>query len=291
MRFGIVILPELPWREAGPRWREAEELGFDSAWTYDHLSWGGLPDVPWYGTVPTLTAAAMVTRRIRLGTFVVSPNYRHPASFVRELLSLHDVSEGRLLLGLGAGGTPDDRVLGTPPLSPRQKVDRLAEFTALLRRLLGEDHVDHQGEWFTAVDARSNPGEAADLPLVVAGNGPRSLRLAVQHGSTSPDGGWVTTGGRADDQEGWWRSLAELSARLDEQCARTGATLRRYLSVDSGHRYALQSASAFAECVERAAALGFTDVVTHWPRPEPPYVGTRDTLEEVAALLPQWRGL
>lgn len=82
-RIGLTILPELRWREAEPRWRAAEEMGFDHLWTYDHLTWGGLPDSPWYGTVSTLTAAALVTRHVGIGTFVASPNFRHPAAFVR----------------------------------------------------------------------------------------------------------------------------------------------------------------------------------------------------------------
>ena len=56
MRFGLTILPEHRWSVAAPMWRRAQELGFDHAWTYDHLVWGGLPDSPWYGTIPTLTA-------------------------------------------------------------------------------------------------------------------------------------------------------------------------------------------------------------------------------------------
>ena len=58
MRHGIAILPELPWRESAPMWRAAEEMGFDHAWTYDHLVWGGLPDASWFAAVPTLAAAA-----------------------------------------------------------------------------------------------------------------------------------------------------------------------------------------------------------------------------------------
>ncbi len=291
MRFGITILPEHPWREAEPLWRSAEELGFDHAWTYDHLSWGGLPDVPWYGTVPTLTAAALATHRIRLGTFVLSPNFRHPAALVREVLSLHDISQGRLLLGLGAGGSPDDRVLGAEPLTPRRRVDRLVEFTGLLSELLRSDHVDHRGDFYTSVDARTLPTDAADVPLVMAANGPRSLRLALQHGSAQPDSGWVTTGRRGSDQEEWWASVAELSRQLDRLSDETGLTVRRYLSVDSGHRYALSDVDTFSALVERAAGLGFTDLVTHWPRASGVYAGNRDVLESVAALLPQWREL
>ncbi|NED66902.1 LLM class flavin-dependent oxidoreductase, partial [Streptomyces sp. SID10244] len=77
MRFGICILPEAPWRNTRPRWQRAEEMGFDHAWTYDHLVWGGLPDSQWFSCIPTLTAAAAVTSRIGLGAFVMSPNFRH----------------------------------------------------------------------------------------------------------------------------------------------------------------------------------------------------------------------
>src|SRR5207248_3255349 len=78
VRVGIVILPEDRWWAAEPKWRAAEEYGFDHAWTYDHLGWRNLVDGPWFSAVPTLTAAAMVTSRIRLGTFVASPVARHP---------------------------------------------------------------------------------------------------------------------------------------------------------------------------------------------------------------------
>jgi len=54
VRLGVVILPELPWPDARVQWRRAEELGFDHAWTYDHLAWRSLRDAPWFGTVPTL---------------------------------------------------------------------------------------------------------------------------------------------------------------------------------------------------------------------------------------------
>ncbi|HZI97226.1 MAG TPA: LLM class flavin-dependent oxidoreductase, partial [Actinomycetales bacterium] len=104
MRIGVVVLPQQRWAEAAARWRALEDMGFDHAWTYDHLAWRSLADEPWFATVPTLTAAALVTSRIRLGTWVASPNYRHPVTFAKELMSLDDVSGGRFELGIGAGG-------------------------------------------------------------------------------------------------------------------------------------------------------------------------------------------
>src|SRR3954470_2577398 len=113
MRIGIVILPDQRWSVAGRRWQRAEEYGFDHAWTYDHLGWRDLVDGPWFDAVPTLTAAATVTSRIRLGTHVASANFRHPAVFAREVTALDDISGGRFVLGVGAGGQGfDAAVLG-----------------------------------------------------------------------------------------------------------------------------------------------------------------------------------
>ena len=283
MRFGLTILPEHRWSDAAPMWRRAQELGFDHAWTYDHLVWAGLPDSPWFGTVPTLTAAAMVTSTIRLGTFVTSPNYRHPVSFMRDLLALDDISGGRFTCGIGAGGDIDSSILGQPPLTPRERFERLREFTGLLDRLLTQDHVSHVGTHFSAVDARTLPGPVQQprIPFVMAANGPRSMRLAVEYGA-----GWVTTGPRAETLDQWWVALAALGGRLDEALTAAGrdsGTLQRHLNLDSSPQFALESAGVFEEMAGRAAGLGFTDLITHWPRPDGPYAGDVAVLEKVAS--------
>ncbi|HOV02262.1 MAG TPA: LLM class flavin-dependent oxidoreductase [Dermatophilaceae bacterium] len=282
MRHGLTILPEHPWREAAPMWRAAEDLGFDHAWTYDHLVWSGLPDQTWFAAVPTLAAAATVTERIGLGTFVSSPNYRHPYTYARDILTLHDLTEGRFICGVGTGGTLDSGILGET-LTVRERVDRFAEYLAVLDRLLRADHVDHSGPWFTTVDARTLPGPVrSSVPLVVAANGPRALRLAAAYGE-----GWVTTGTGGDDLDAWFQGVAALTARLDDALAATGRAegFARYLSLDASPRFALQSADLYAEMVGRAGELGFTDVITHWPRPDGPYAGDVRVLETVAATL------
>ena len=256
MRHGLTILPEHPWREAAPMWRAAEDLGFDHAWTYDHLVWSGLPDQTWFAAVPTLAAAATVTERIGLGTFVSSPNYRHPYTYARDILTLHDLTEGRFICGVGTGGTLDSGILGET-LTVRERVDRF--------------------------DARTLPGPVrSSVPLVVAANGPRALRLAAAYGE-----GWVTTGTGGDDLDAWFQGVAALTARLDDALAATGRAegFARYLSLDASPRFALQSADLYAEMVGRAGELGFTDVITHWPRPDGPYAGDVRVLETVAATL------
>ncbi|GAA4059460.1 LLM class flavin-dependent oxidoreductase [Agromyces indicus] len=291
MRFGLVILPQYDWPDAARLWRDAERLGFDHAWTYDHLSWRGLAGERWHATVPTLAAAAMVTERIRLGTFVASPNYRHPVPFAKDVATLDQIAGGRLVLGLGSGGTGfDARVLGQGELTPRERYDRFREFTEALDLLLrfergSGEGVSYWGDHFSADAARmvGEPAQWPRMPFLMAANGPRSMRLAARFGS-----GWVTTGPQAETDAAWWAGTAGLAARLDEACAAEGrdpADLDRVLSLDDDRRYSMASVDAFEDAVGRARELGFTDVVSHRPREHGLYAGSEAVLEEIGSRL------
>ena len=286
MRYGLVILPDLRWQQAARRWRLAEDYGFDHAWTYDHLGWRSLADGPWFDAVPTLAAAATITTRIRLGTLVASPNFRHPVSFMRQLTALDDVSNGRIVLGLGAGAGAasfDSHVLGAPALSPRQRVDRYAEFAELLDLLLRTDHVTWAGRYFAAVDARNLPGcvQRPRIPFVMAADGSRSIALAARLGD-----GWVTTGSLAPSPDRWWQTVGDSMSRFTDALTAAGrdtSQVPTYLSLDASGVYALASPGSFTDAVGRAAELGFSDVITHWPRSADPYAGQESVLEAVAA--------
>ena len=192
MRLSTVILPIYPWDEGRAVWRRAEELGFHTAYTYDHLTWQSFRDRPWFAALPTLAAAAAVTSRLRIGTLVASPNFRHPVTLAKELLSLDHISEGRLTAGIGAGGTGfDATALGQPAWTPRQRADRLDEFVRLLDRLLSHSSTTATGVHYSAVEARTIPAcvQQPRVPFLVAATGARGLRLAAEFGR-----GWVTYG-------------------------------------------------------------------------------------------------
>jgi alkanesulfonate monooxygenase SsuD/methylene tetrahydromethanopterin reductase-like flavin-dependent oxidoreductase (luciferase family) len=289
MRHGIVILPQDPWSIARRKWQSAEGLGFDHAWTYDHLSWRSLADEPWNATLPTLTAAAVVTESIRLGTFVSSPNFRHPVPFAKEIATVDDISGGRFLLGVGSGGTGFDAfVLGQPEYTPRERHARFVEFVTLLDELLRHEGdrdrgITFDGEWYSAVDARmvGIPVQQPRVPFVLAANGPRGLALVADQGQ-----GWVTTGKDGATGAEWWSAVATLVGRLDDAAEKAGrdpASIDRYLSLDSGGQFSLESVGAFDDMVGRAAQLGFTDVISHWPRAEGIYSGDEEVLYEVAS--------
>ncbi|WP_158886964.1 LLM class flavin-dependent oxidoreductase [Amycolatopsis anabasis] len=290
MRTGITIFPEYRWAEAAPKWRAAEAYGFDHAWTFDHLGWRSLVDGPWFGAVPTLTAAALATTRIELGPLVATPNFRHPLPFARELTALDDVSGGRIIAGIGAGGGGYDATVFGRHGVVTGRGRRYAEFVELLDALLTRQPVDWRGEHYEAVDARNEPGcvRKPRLPFVLAANGPRAMRVAARFGQ-----GWITTGAPAEDLEAWWAAVAEAGARFDAALAeegREGAEVRRYLQTDAAPEYSLSSVECYREFLGRAGELGFTDVVAPWPRKEGIFAGDEGVLEQVAAeVLPNLR--
>lgn len=299
---GITLLPQERWASARRRWQQAEEWGFDHAWTYDHLAWRSLVDEPWFATVPLLAAAAAVTERIGLGTWVASPNFRHPVPFAKDVMGLDDISGGRFVLGVGGGGEGFDATVTGDPPTRGERTRRFEEFVGLLDQLLTQPVTSHQGEFYRADQARMIPGTIARprTPFVVAANGPRAMALAARYGQ-----GWATYGPAyatedvPDDptaaQEQWWTGLATMLEQLDaiEATARAvrEAPLRRYLSLDGAPIFSMTSLDLVTEGIERAAGLGFTDVVVHWPRAEGIYAGSEAVLEGLVERLPELQAL
>jgi alkanesulfonate monooxygenase SsuD/methylene tetrahydromethanopterin reductase-like flavin-dependent oxidoreductase (luciferase family) len=275
MRFGVLILPDAPWRVACQRWQSAERMGFDHAWTYDHLTWRSLRDGPWFGALPTLVAAAGATSRIRLGTMVASPNFRHPVTFAKELMTLDDISDGRITAGIGAGGDGfDATALRKVVWSRRERTQRFEEFVVMLDRLLAEPATSYEGQYYLASEARAIPGcrQRPRLPFAIAATGGHALRVAARYGES-----WI-----ASDSRGAGRDLVE---RLEAACAtehRDPASIARLVLV--GHRERpLDSVEAFRDVAGRYAEAGFTDLVVHWPRPHEPFAGEVTVLEQIAA--------
>ncbi|MEV5531710.1 LLM class flavin-dependent oxidoreductase [Streptomyces prunicolor] len=290
LRLSTVILPYRRWHEGGgAAWQRAEELGFHTAFTYDHLSWRTFRDGPWFGAVPTLTAAAATTRHMRLGTLVTSPNFRHPVTLAKELISLDDFSDGRVTLGIGAGGTGfDATALGQDPWTPRERADRFGEFVPLLDRLLTEDSVSYEGDFYSAHEARNIPGcvQRPRLPFAVAATGPRGLGLAARYGQA-----WVTTGdprlfenGTPEQSVhaigGQVEKLADACAAIGRDVAGIDKILLTGFTPDRGRP--LESLGAFVDFAGRHQELGFTEIVIHWPVPDSVFATDEKVFEQIA---------
>ncbi|WP_216651215.1 LLM class flavin-dependent oxidoreductase [Actinomadura litoris] len=289
-RIGAVVLPEYGWAETRRIWTGLEEMGLDHAWTFDHHSWRTLRERPWYDAVATLSAVAAVTGRMRLGTLVSSPNFRHPAVLAKQVMTLDEVSGGRFVLGLGAGASgADAALLGRAAASPRERADRFAEFVELSDMLLREPSATYRGAHFAAVDARMVPGcvQRPRVPFAIAAAGPRGLLLAARHADL-----WVTIGdpgrpgGQAEEEA--WRLLRRQLTSLEGACERAGrdpASLGRLVNVSRVVDAPYASPERFAEVVGRCRDLGFTDVVVNHPRSEGVFAGDRTDFERAVLAL------
>lgn len=295
LRLSTVILPVRRWHEGGKeRWLRAEQLGFHTAYTYDHLSWRTFRDGPWFGAVPTLTAAAAATDRLRLGTLVTSPNFRHPVTLAKDLITLDDVSNGRITLGIGAGGNGFDATAllttGDEPWTPRERADHFGEFLPLLDRLLTEDVVSHDGAYYSASEVRNIPGcvQRPRLPFAVAATGPRGLKLAARHGQA-----WVTTGdpklyenGTPEQSLQAIRGQAEKLTAACDSIGRDVAELDKILLTGFTPDRPLDSVDAFVDFAGNHAELGFNEIVLHWPLPGTDFAADEKIFERIATEAP-----
>jgi alkanesulfonate monooxygenase SsuD/methylene tetrahydromethanopterin reductase-like flavin-dependent oxidoreductase (luciferase family) len=267
--MGVVLLQTERWEVDRERWQRAESLGFHTAWTYDHLSWRTLKDGPWFAMVPLLAAVAQCTSTIRIGPLVASPNYRHPVPFAKEIMTLDELSGGRLTLGFGSGGTGyDATVLGNDAWTLKERTDRFIEFTEEMDLLLREMDVSFRGKYYAADHAMGYPGcvQSPRVPFALAGNGPKSIANVVKHGQV-----WVTN-----------VLPSALPAQIENLEAAGGSHIDRLLLATDDLPW-IASADAFDEYAGLAQALGMTDLAIHWPRADSPFKGPESVLDHIAS--------
>jgi alkanesulfonate monooxygenase SsuD/methylene tetrahydromethanopterin reductase-like flavin-dependent oxidoreductase (luciferase family) len=295
MQFGIMHFCQSPYAEIVHRVRQAEALGFTSAWVNDDLL------VPDYGDLEPWTllgALAPDTSRIRLGTMVTAITFRHPTLLAMQAITLDHVSAGRAQLGIGAGGPPHPYgAFSQHEWPPRERAERLEEQAAILDPLLRGESVTREGRHYPMRDVQmtSPPLQLPRLPLIVAAHGERGLRVVARHAD-----GWNTLGGQpypeAADPAGRL-PLAEVVAktqrlgeRLDAICAEEGrdpATVRRSVLPMFANPDPFSSLDAFDEFVGAYGEIGIDEIIFYWPPMEFQYGGRRPVPAEVEARFEQ----
>ena len=172
------------------RWQRllqaAEDLGFQCLFRSDHYTNTGPPDKDSLELWVSLTYAASHTRRIEFGPLVTPVTFRHPTMTVRMAAAVDDLSDGRLVLGLGAGWQEREHAkFGIPFYNFPTRFDMLSEALELTRRLFDSDeHVSYSGEYFMLNEALllPRPQRPGGPPILIGGNGPtRTLPLAARH--------------------------------------------------------------------------------------------------------------
>jgi len=163
--------------------QQAEESGFDSLWLYDHLLYHpeGEPTIGIWECWTFLSALAEATQRVELGTLVACNSFRNPALLAKMAITLDEVSQGRLILGVGAGwNKPEYEAFGFPF---DHRVSRFEEALQIIRPLLKEGKVDFQGKYYQARDCEIRPlgPRPGGPPLLVGCGGKRMLRLTAKY--------------------------------------------------------------------------------------------------------------
>ena len=183
LRVGV----QLPEVERDVRWPEyvamahaAEAAGFDSIWVGDHFLYRdrGRERGPWEAW-SLLSALAAVTERVQIGPLVACLAFRPPGVLAKTAATVDEISDGRLVLGLGAGWNETEfRALGIPY---EHRVARFEEAFGILRRLLAGERVTVSGTHSSAHEAILLPLPRRRLPLMVGSNGPRMLEITLPH--------------------------------------------------------------------------------------------------------------
>lgn len=218
MKLGIVLPIEDEGRGAVPypvvreMAQGAEAGGLDSVWVYDHLlfRFGNDPTTGLYECWTVLSAIAEATRRVELGTIVLCTGFRNPALLAKMAGTLDAISDGRLILGVGAGWhDPEFEAFGFPT---DHKVSRFEESLAVITGLIRDGRVDLDGTYIQARDAVLVPPARPDIPILVAAKKPRMFELTARHADA-----WNMAWFGLPDER-----LATGRRELAEACVRVG---------------------------------------------------------------------
>ena len=223
MRFSVCVDPGRPWPDILALAQGVEAAGFDRVYVCDHFipATADGADARGFMLEGWTVAAALggCTNRIDVGTLVLGNTYRHPAVVANMAATLDCLTNGRFVLGLGAGWQANEHTaygIDLPP--PVARLDRLEEACQVIRLLLTEEVSNFSGDWYQLIEARCDPKPVSRLPLLIGGGGERrTLRIAARF---------------ADEWHTWAtpEEFRRKNAVLDQHCADVGrdpATLLR----------------------------------------------------------------
>lgn len=218
MRFGVQ-LPETEyvatWSQMAKMARTAEEVGLDSLWVGDHLLYDedSVRSGPWEAW-SLLAGLAAVTSRIAIGPLVAALPFHHPAVLAKAAATIDEISQGRLVFGVGAGWNEVEfSAFGLPY---QRRAARFAEAFLIIRRLLAGERVDFSGEFYNLEGAEllPKPSRPSSMTFMIGSNRPRMLSIALPHAEW-----WNSWYSAFDNNPQQVRPLVE---RIEQTCLEVG---------------------------------------------------------------------
>ena len=181
--------PRDAWRRTTEVARQAERLGFESIWLFDHFHTVPKPtDEITFESFTALTALSALTERVRLGHIVICTAFRNPALTAKMISTMDTISDGRMELGIGAGWKRDEWLAygyGFP--ETRERLAMLHDALEVISRMLepgGTTHATYEGTYHSVENAINlpKPVQESGMPIMVGGNGPKvTWRLAARY--------------------------------------------------------------------------------------------------------------
>jgi probable F420-dependent oxidoreductase len=166
LSFGVTVLPDPPYTRFLELIELAEANGFEYGWTYDS-------HILWQEASPLLTLGLERTKRMKFGHFVTNPGTREPTVLASLVATLHDISGGRMVMGIGRGDSAR-RVIGLKPV----KVAEFERRLGMIKELMNGRPVTWNEKELQLTWARTDP----QIPMHVAGYGPKALGVAGRVG-------------------------------------------------------------------------------------------------------------
>ena len=213
-----VQLPEAERPVSWPEMRQmaitAESVGFDSLWVGDHLLYRTDEGVegPWEAW-SMLAAVGAVTERIQIGPLVAATSFHNPAMLAKKAVTVDEISNGRLILGIGAGWNRTEYDAYGFPFDHR--ASRFEEAFTIIRTLLTDGTIDFEGEYYTLRDCELvPPARPGGIPIMVGSEGPRVLRATLPH--VDMWNAWFAWFGNSPE------GAAESIAKMEAVCRDTG---------------------------------------------------------------------
>ena len=217
-----------------------------------------------------LPAIAAVTEHIRVGSLVAPTSVHHPAVLANRAASIDHISNGRMVLGIGAGWQINEhKAYGIDLEEPGPRVSRFEEAIQVIRSLLGNDRTDFHGDFYDITDAPADPKPVqSPLPILVGTGSPRMLRITARHADEWNTWGAPTMAGGALDKllaaceqverdpATMWKSTQALVFMTDN--AEFAANIR---AGDMGERSIIGSTEQLVDEIGRYAELGFDEFI------------------------------
>jgi F420-dependent oxidoreductase-like protein len=256
MRIGLDLAQhQLRWPELVDRAQFAEQAGFDGIWVFDHFKpLYGDPKGPCMEAWTLLAALAAITTRIRLGALVTGITYRHPSILATEAITVDQISNGRLEIGLGAAWhQPEHEELGIAFPSIKERAEQLEEGVQVMRLLMTKDRATFRGRHYQLDEATyyPRPAQKPHPPFWIGADGVQLMLPIVARQADA----WHSFGSDT--------TLAGKSRLLDELAEKAGRDPKTILRSAS-----LSLSEPWDRVRRRGIALreaGFGYLIAEWP--------------------------